>query len=198
MKYAQKISELFETMVEISPKFNCSQNVTFFKATHELDGQTYILKKIRIFVKNDEEIKDHPWYDEISKIKDNKLPFEIRYINSWIELDENLKLADKPIPTNGLYVFLCIQMRYTKNFTKLASDLIISKRGQNDDLDEDTIYDLAEDTLNISKDLHKNGKLLKDSIVQSFKGNGYDDSQQPKTTEEQTWRICFEDLLEAS
>lgn len=182
-------------MVEIIPKFNCDNNVSFFKVTHELDGQTYILKKIRIFVKNDEEIKEHPWYEEISKIKDNKLPFEIRYVNSWIELDENLEQAEKIISSPGLYVFLWIQMRYTKDCIKLARDLIISQKGGNDDLDEDMIYDLAEDTYEIAKDMHQKGLPLKDALSRSFKDIGFDDSQQPRSTEEQSWRICFEDAM---
>lgn len=198
MKYAQKLSQLFETTVEIIPKFNCAQNVSFFKVTHELDGQTYILKKIRIFVKNDEEIKEHPWYEEISKIKDNKLPFEIRYVNSWIEVDENSEQAEKIVSSLGLYVFLCIQMRYTKDCIKLARDLIISQKGVNDDLDEDMIYDLAEDTCEIAKDLNQSGKSLKEALTKSLKDIGFDDSQQPKTTEEQTWRICLEDVMELS
>jgi hypothetical protein len=114
-------------MVEINPSFNHPENVCFFKATHELDGQNYILKKIRIFVKNDEEIKEHPAYDEISLIKDNELPFEIRYVNSWIELDENSEPVEKSVSATGVYVFLYLQMRYTKDYIKLARDLIISK-----------------------------------------------------------------------
>jgi hypothetical protein len=196
MKYAQKLSKLFESMVEINPSFSHPENVCFFKATHELDGQNYILKKIRIFVKNDEEIKEHPAYEEISLIKDNELPFEIRYVNSWIELDENSEPVEKNVNATGVYVFLYLQMRYTNDYIKLARDLIISKWTEKVNLDEDTIFVESEDTYNYALDLHKNGKLLEDAITQSFTEIGYDDSHLPITTQQQTWRICFDDALQ--
>lgn len=110
MKYVSKLSELFEKMEKVTANFTISENVDFYKATHELDGQTYILKKIRIFVKNDEDFKEHPSYDEIKLVKDNRLPFELRYVNSWIELDESSEPSQ-----DGQHVLLCIQMRYAKD-----------------------------------------------------------------------------------
>ncbi len=91
MKYIQKTSNLFDPLEKVPVSFDLPSNVSFFKGVHELEGQTYILKKIRIYLGNDEDIKEHPAYKQILMVKDNCLPVDIRYVNSWVELDNNHK-----------------------------------------------------------------------------------------------------------
>ena len=142
MKYVKDSSILFESLALVPVNFNCSNDVTFYKGVHELDGQTYILKKIRIFMKNNEDIKSHPSYNEILKVKDNSLPVDILYVNSWIELSQN---QNSESSEEGLFVEICIQMRYTNKKVKLVKDLMIWSQNPSKNFDEDTTYDLAED-----------------------------------------------------
>lgn len=187
LKYVQDFSALFEKMTLIQPDFSCSPDVFYYKAEHELDGQTYIIKKRKIFIENGQEIHEHPAYREILGVKDSCLPVNIRYVNSWVELeDPNRK--DQPCQyDNGLNVYLCIQMRYIKDFVKLARDLIIS--GDNRNLDEDTLDDMSEDTYDEAKVLTANGVSLRDAILQSFGKIGFTATASPQSLEEEVWRI---------
>lgn len=146
--HISEFSRMFENIQEITPEFAIPEEVVFYKAEHELDGQTYILKKRRIFLKNEEEIHEHAAYAEIAQIKDNRVSLDIRYVNSWVELDAErcIEACEACEAKDGLHVLLFIQMRYTNDFTKLASDLIIQKHADQD-LDEDTIEEMSEDII---------------------------------------------------
>jgi hypothetical protein len=184
---------MFENIQLIIPDFECPEEVAFYKAEHELDGQMYILKKRRIYLKNDEEIHEHPAYAEISQIKNNRVSLDIRYVNSWIELDSKryTKVSD---PNDGLYVHLFIQMRYTNDFTKLASDMITrTKADQN--LDEDTIEDMSEDTISKANKLITSGVSSRDAMIRTFSEIGFSKSTTPSNPEQEVWRLCFFDAL---
>mmetsp|Transcript_39481 Transcript_39481/g.39036 ORF Transcript_39481/g.39036 Transcript_39481/m.39036 type:complete len:213 (+) Transcript_39481:280-918(+) len=144
MRYVRKTSDLFSPLEKVPVSFSLPENTTFFKGVHELEGQTYILKKIRIFLKNDEDIKNHPAYKEISLIKDNSLPVDIRYVNSWVELEKGTSYENSE-KSQGIFVKLCIQMRYINNPVKLVKDLLLLSKAANKNYDEDMIYDMAED-----------------------------------------------------
>lgn len=195
MKYVQNLSSLFETMELLSPPFELPQNVKFYKAVHELDGNTYIVKKTKFFIQNDEKLKHHPAPRQIAEVKQPKNWADIRYVNSWVELDQNQENSGEEAQktSEGLHLLLCIQMRYTNDLTKLAKDLVIFSGRE--DLDEDTVYDIAEDTLE-KVDQHQN-MTRKEAIINSFAEIGHDPAATPNGLELQTWKICFEDALEA-
>ena len=195
MKYVQNLSSLFETMELLRVPFELPSNDYFYKAVHELDGNTYVVKKTKFFIRSDEKLKHHPACKQIAEVKKSKNWTDIRYVNSWVELDQdeqNLEEEAKQT-TEGLHLLLCIQMRYTKDLTKLAKDLLIFSGRE--DLDEDTVYDIAEDTLE-QIDQHQN-MPRKEAIINSFAQIGYDPAATPNGLELQTWKICFEDALEA-
>lgn len=187
MKYITDLSKLFDSLVLVPISFDCPENIAFYKGVHDLDGFTYIVKKIRIVMKNNEDIKEHPSYKEILKVKDNSLPVDIHYVNSWVELSTNA-----PENSDEVAVELCIQMRYVSQRVKLVKDLLIWTKGTNKSFDEDTLYDMAED---ICDQCTSNGQ-----IAEAIAKLGCSDTVnrillEPATTEEQTWNICYKDLI---
>lgn len=194
LKYVQNLSNSFESILPIEPTFVTSQDIKYYKAIHELDGQTYILKKRRIYVENCQEIQDHEAYNEIRRIKDNSATLNIRYVNSWVEVEDPCFSNSYSTTDNGMYVNLCIQMRYISNFELLARDLIILTQPI-DDLDEDTLDDMSEDTFDEAKALSTQGVSFRDAITETFAKIGLSSTDEPKGAEAETWRICFEDAL---
>lgn len=194
----------------LNTSFSHDRDVHFYKAVHELDGQTYVIKKRRIFISPDQDIKEHPAYDEIISVKDTKKIMNIRYVNSWVELDS--ECSPNSTMSNGLNVYLCIQMRYipssannfsndhelkefnSKDLEKLARDLIILS-GTQKDLDEDTLYDMSEDLIDDARALTDDGVSFKDAIIKTFSTIGYTDAITPTGLEQEIWRICFDNAL---
>ena len=144
MKYVKNTSCLFNPLTPVEVAFNCERNVTFFKGVHELDGFTYILKKIKIFLKNDEDIKRNIAYKELLRVKDIPLPVDIHYVSSWVELDKSDN-SENSENNEGISVLLCIQMRYISDKIKLIKDLLILSNNYLKNYDEDTVYDMSED-----------------------------------------------------
>mmetsp|Transcript_23413 Transcript_23413/g.23370 ORF Transcript_23413/g.23370 Transcript_23413/m.23370 type:complete len:286 (+) Transcript_23413:75-932(+) len=159
MKYVQKTSNLFDPLEKVAVSFALPESIVFYKGVHELDGQTYILKKIRIFLKDDEDIKDHPAYQEILMVKDNSSNADIRYVNSWVELEKEILCEDSG-ENDGLFVQICIQMRYINSSIKLVKDLLLWSDSCGKSCDEDTLFDMAEDICD-QIDLTKNDDFEK-------------------------------------
>lgn len=196
-KYIQDLSGTFSKLKQISWEASNDRDVTYWMAEHELDGQTYILKKRRLFISNEEEIKDHPAYQEIIEVKDNQLPLSVRYINSWVERDKDFTDESKWQLENGLNVVLVIQMRHVDNFVKLAHDAILTNPAYQD-LDAEAAEDLAEDTIEDVKSLTLQGVSFRDAILKSFSKIGCLPQEAPQGLEQTVWRICFNDTLSKS
>lgn len=140
MKYVQDFSACFEKLESLTFTSSLPNSVTYYKAEHSLDGQTYLLRKNKIFIGQNEEIQEHPAYKEISQIKDCKASEDIQYVNSWVELDRESDNLATNQTRSGLYVLLCIQMRYFKDFVTLNRDLVVpSLPARYMSSDEDTI-----------------------------------------------------------
>lgn len=184
-------------MEVIDSNYELDSNVIFLKAEHELDCQTYILKRRKIYIKNDEEIKDHKAYKEILLISDSSLPLNVRYVNSWVELDNGDTYNPNCYQEDGINVILYIQMRYIKDLSSLARDLILSSKNYKD-LDEDDIEELADDTVDEINSIVDNGVSLRQAVFQTFSKIGLDNCEPPQTIEQQAWRICLEDLLSSA
>lgn len=194
MKYIQKTSALFSPLERITTSFPLQNEVEFYKGVHELEGQTYLLKKIRVFLTNDEDIKDHPVYQEVLMVKDNALPVDIRYVNSWVELDQDHD-TQNPNHKNGVYVKLCLQMRYINNSVKLVKDLLLWSLPEGKKFDEDTLYDMAEEICdNVSlTNIHEFTAICaKFACQDTLEGI----LLSPQSTEQQTWNICYNQLVD--
>jgi hypothetical protein len=139
MKYVQDFSEIFDNETVLLEECHEGSKVIYSKAEHNLDGQTYVLKKEHIELGFDEDIQEHPAYKQILEVRDSPLPLNIRYVNSWVELDK--KSMCKLAPNTTLNVVLVIQMRYFSDYFKLAKDLVLFTNHPTD-LDEDDIDDI--------------------------------------------------------
>mmetsp|Transcript_16316 Transcript_16316/g.18096 ORF Transcript_16316/g.18096 Transcript_16316/m.18096 type:complete len:86 (+) Transcript_16316:736-993(+) len=83
-------------------------------------------------------------------------------------------------------------MRFVSCKIKLIKDLLIWSKGTNEDFDEDTIYDMAED---ICAQCTNKGQIAEACSKQDIPLLINRLLLEPATTEEQTWKICFEDLI---
>jgi len=211
MKYVQDFSSSFENESILLEEIHFEFRVQYLKAIHVLDGQTYILKKIHIFLLNDQDIQDHPVYKQILEVKDSNLPLNIRYVNSWVELDSTFKINSQQIDTNsGLNVILCIQMRYIDDFERLAKDLIVATSADKN-LDEDTIDEMADNSYEEAMTLIKNGiefaTAIKESpnidklpyylivILFSLNKTRFLELSESANLEQMVWKLCFEDSI---
>lgn len=197
MKYIRNFSSVFGKIELLDARIVEDPDVVYLKAEHELDCQTYILKKRRIFIQNEEEIKDHPAYKEILEIRTSSTPLSVRYVNSWIELDNNGQDELNVENSTGVNVILYIQMRYIKDLSVLARDLILTS-GNFQELDEDLVDDLSDDITDQIKNAVANGVSYKDAAIQSFSKIGFKPDESPSGIEQEVWRICLNELISSS
>ena len=109
LKYIRNFSQSFWKFEKLTVNNDSDSDVIFLKAEHELDGQTYILKRRKLFIENDEEIKDHQAYKEILSLNSTSLPLNVRYVNSWVELDQDFTNDElKCYQEDGINVILYI------------------------------------------------------------------------------------------
>ena len=197
MKYIRNFSSVFGKLEVLNCQITEDPSVVYLKAEHELDCQTYILKKRRIFIDNEEEIKEHPAYQEILDTRTNSTPLSVRYVNSWIELDNNGQDDPKTQSDTGVNVVLYIQMRYIKDLSMLTRDLILTS-SNNEELDEDFVDEFSEDIADQIENAVANGVSFKDAVIQSFSKIGFKPDETPSGIEQEIWRICLNELISSS
>lgn len=194
MKYIQDFSDSFENAELLSEEVEDKTTVQYLKAEHKLDGQTYILKKQHIWVDFDQDIHEHPAYQKILEVRDNQLPLNVRYVNSWIELNNSSQTRSPKIATSGLEVILVIQMRYIGDYFKLAKDLILFTQKQQA-IDEDEMDDMADDAIEEAENMAKNGLNFIEAMTNSFNKIGLQKLIKPLTLEQIIWKLWFYDTL---
>ena len=188
MKYIQDFSDSFEDAELLSEEVEDKTTVQYLKAEHKLDGQTYILKKQHIWVDFDQDIHEHPAYQKILEVRDNQLPLNVRYVNSWIELNNSSQTRSPKIATSGLEVILVIQMRYIGDYFKLAKDLILFTQKQQA-IDEDEMDDMADDAIEEAENMAKNGLNFIEAMTNSFNKIGLQKLIKPLTLEQIIWKL---------
>ena len=197
LKYIRNFSGSFGKIEILDVPHNKDPNVIYLKAEHELDCQTYILKKRKIFINANEEIKEHTAYKEILDIRTSSIPLNVRYVNSWIELDNNNNEELKNTNDAGVNVILYIQMRYINDLSTLARDLILITNNSQE-LDEDFVDELSEDTVDQIDNIVTNGVSFKDAVSQEFHKIGFKPDEPPCGIEQEIWRIWLNDLMSSS
>ena len=168
MKYIQDFSNCFENEEVILEGFHEGDRVIYSKADHLLDGQTYILKKQHIWVSQNQDIQDHPAYRQILDIKDNGLSDNVRYYNSWVELEKGTRNTGYSNPTSGLGVVLVIQLRNEGETFELPEDLIPSPTtNTKENIHHDIIGDRVGEGDDEGLELTKNGIDIEAAMTHS-------------------------------
>lgn len=195
LKYVRDLSSSFESETVLEEGFDFDEKYSFVKAEHILDGQTYILKKRWIWVSQDQEIQDHPAYEEILSVKDQSQNLNVRYVTSWVEKDPEMENQFNFTESSGVHVILYIQFRYVTNLLKLGKDLIISNSTTHT-FDEDLVYDMAEDAVKEARKYEAAGTALGDALTQAFSKIGLPESSNVTQLNQKVWNFCFGDAIE--